>query len=726
VRTTNRYKQTIFSIFFTLTLLFGQASTLLSSTFAYAQSAPSPQDITPTVAPAPVDTIPVSVSTAAPEPQPTLSQPVDQITTPPPPVSSNSTPPPQATPPTSPSPDTGPSSPTGASAATYVFNEQTGLWENDLYTWSQATNKTTPKQPQEYSYNPNTKVWETKVWSFDAASGTYVPNTISTSVPPQTAQTTPQNDSNKSANPTTTNPLTLAALSPNSAEQANSTSSTSNIFDNFFNASISGSILSNARSGGANIFGNTAVGSVDTGNASSINNVVNILNSSWGYGGNPSVSTFLANINGDVFGDLTVNPEAIFAKNNLQVGGSNTDTKLTVNTAVNGQINNNIVANANSGDAALKNNTKVGDTSTGTADAVANVVDLMNSNIASGQSFIGTVNIYGNLDGDILFPKGFIDQAVGTQNNSVCVVCSSADANYKSQITDQITNKVRTIAQSGKINAAQNTSIGDTTTGDSNTNVSVYNLTGKQIVGKNALMVFVNVLGSWVGFIVDSPEGSKTALLGSNVESTNTQPIARANTVETNTTSTNKINNNILASAKTGSIDAQSNTSLGNLTTGDATASVNIVDFINSRLLLSSWFGMLFINVFGSWHGSFGVDTTNGNAPLPSTTPIIDLPLVSIPGSPGSVPVSESNTKVFAFRPSSDNGGKFEPIPNAKVAAVLGVSSSNKTPLVKSDSDVVTSLAKRGNQLPMNIAVAIAIFSGYIVLSRLRRKASNG
>jgi hypothetical protein len=34
---------------------------------------------------------------------------------------------------------------------------------------------------------------------------------------------------------------------------------------------------------------------------------------------------------------------------------------------------------------------------------------------------------------------------------------------------------------------------------------------------------------------------------------------------------------------------------------------------INNNLSLNGWFGLLFINVFGSWNGSFGVNTSAGD-----------------------------------------------------------------------------------------------------------------
>ena len=73
---------------------------------------------------------------------------------------------------------TGPSAPTGADASTYIYNDVTGLWENEYYTWDPVTKLTAPKTSPEYSYNPTTEHWDTNEWRYDAPSGKYIPNII--------------------------------------------------------------------------------------------------------------------------------------------------------------------------------------------------------------------------------------------------------------------------------------------------------------------------------------------------------------------------------------------------------------------------------------------------------------------------------------------------------------------------------------------------------------------
>jgi hypothetical protein len=94
-----------------------------------------------------------------------------------------------------------------------------------------------------------------------------------------------------------------------------------------------------------------------------------------------------------------------------------------------------------------------------------------------------------------------------------------------------------------------------------------------------------------------------------------------------------------------------------------------------SQLSLADWFGVLFINVLGTWHGSFGIDTPAGGQASPAPqNPIQDV-------------------KVFTFAPSQE-GTRLVPAPKnktfkAKLASVSTASEahSTDTPQVLGTSD---------------------------------------
>jgi hypothetical protein len=492
----------------------------------------------------------------------------------------------------------GPSSPTGADANTYTYNSTTGLWENQYYTWNPITHQTQPKSAPSYSYNPSTGMWDTTQWVYDAPTGKYVPNISSAAAAPVSAL------SNIPASVGTN------TSGPSSVNSVNTNTKNSGVFDLFYNAQISNNITQNANSGSAAVIGNTVGGSALSGNALDVTNIVNMLSSSFGLQNAANLMTFTENINGDVVGDLYIDPNQI-NNQSVTLNNSNAQNNVTINANGSGLINNDITLGATSGNATVADNTHAGDATTGNANAIANVVNMINSAVAANQSFLGVININGNLDGDILLPPNFLDQLVASNAPHATVDINSVTHNNLTaniNNTENIANNVTLSAASGAALVDSNTNAGSATTGSANTNLTIFNLTGKQVIAKDSILVFVNVLGQWVGLIMNAPTGTTAAMVGGNVTTNNNTN----NNATINENSTNTIVNNIKEMAKSGDAAVTDNTTAGNAKSGNATASANIANFIDSQFSASDWFGLLFINVLGSWHGSFGVNTAAG------------------------------------------------------------------------------------------------------------------
>jgi hypothetical protein len=491
----------------------------------------------------------------------------------------------------------GPASPTGADSNTYTYNATTGLWENQYYTWNPTTNQTSPKTPQDYSYNPTTGKWDTTQYVYDAPSGSYIPNTVSASSNPN-----PVSDLQANNN--------ISNTGPNSANSVNTSSNNNAVFNLFYDARISNTLNQSAVSGSAAVTGNTIGGSALSGNALDVMNVINMLKSSFGLQNAADLLTFTQNINGNVVGDLQIDPNQI-NNQSVAVDNSNTQNNLTINAKGSGLINNDITLGANSGNATVDSNTNAGNATTGNASAVANVVNMINSAITANKSFLGVININGNLDGDILLPPNFIDQLFASNAPHATVALNNSTTNNltaNATNNELINNDVTLAAKSGNANVDNNTTAGNAATGSANTNLTLFNLTGKQVIDKDSILVFVNVLGQWVGLIMDAPAGTTAAALGGNVTSNNSVN----NTASANSTTNNAINNNVKVNSQSGDATVSNNTNAGSATSGNTTASANIGNIIDSQLSASDWFGILFINVLGTWHGSFGIDTAAG------------------------------------------------------------------------------------------------------------------
>lgn len=476
----------------------------------------------------------------------------------------------------------------------YKYNEETGTWDSDEYSW-------------------NPKTYETKPVTKPA---------------PKAAA-----DAKKSNN--------LSDTGPGSTNQATNNGSTNSEVNNNNGLNVNNQIGSGARTGNSTVSGNTTAGSAKTGDAQSIANIMNMLQSSANFGGEGMV-TFQQDINGDVVGDILLNPELIF---NTGPGSTNTSTNnqtdtVKFNNTTNAAINNDVDLSADSGDALVDSNTNAGDATSGDAYVMANVVNVLNSVIQANQSFMGLINIYGNLDGDILFPPETINKLLTSNvpTSSISINNTTGDITINDTNNQSIENNINLEANSGTANVSGNNTAGNATTGSAKTNLTVLNLTGREVIGANSILVFVNVLGTWMGMIMDAPNGATAAALGGGISQNN-----HTVDVDVNNTNNASIKNDLNLSANTGNAGVTNNTTAGNATTGNAYAAANVANVNNSSLNLSNWFGLLFINVFGSWNGSFGVDTMAGNRPAASS---------------GNATAGGGASQVFSFIPSEPSNNK--------------------------------------------------------------------
>lgn len=594
------------------------------------------------------------------------------------PTTPTPTPTPVVTPPTN---TQGPTSPTGADAKKYVYNPATGKYENDYYVWDPVTKKTSPKVAPTYSYNPTTGMWDTTEWVYDAPSGKYVPNVKETPAVPAGAQVVAPTSAAKAAG-TAANGIDTTG--PGSSNLLNNNTTNNGTFDLFYNAAISNNITQNAVSGNAILTGNTTAGNATTGSADNVANVINMLQSTWSPLTSGNLVTFSANIDGDVHGDLMVDTGAMnTGPGSTNVVDNNTTNNLTVNAQGSGTINNNINVNSQSGDATVSGNTTGGNATTGNATALVNLINAINTSIASGQSFMGTININGNLDGDILLPPDVLNALIAASGpDSNNQINNTTNNSLTANLTNNqaINNNVNANATTGAATVSGNTTGGDATSGNAQTKVNILNLTGREVVGKDALLVFVNVLGQWTGLIMNAPTGTTSALVGGGVDSNNLINNNANNNVDLTATTTNTINNNVNVNAQSGDADVSHNTTGGNAKTGDATASVNIANLNGSNLSFSDWFGVLFINVFGSWNGSFGVNTSAGDPPAQTVTESAGgTTAVAVPEVLKFVAKANTGTQKVAYAAvSSPVSTESHETQQTSAPAVLG--SDNNTP----------------------------------------------
>ena len=613
-----------------------------SSSMVSAQEAvtdpPTPVIVDPTPSPSP-----------APPPDPT---PTPTPTPTPPPTPSVPPEPPKAGPP-----------PPGADSRVFTYDYGTNTWESFLYSYNPVTRVRTMKNVPTVRYNFSTGLWEKIAWSFSAPSQTYYWYVVSTS-PTQpeglVMGPTPQSVAAQKAAGGSISSVSGTGPNSNASVQNNTNNNAALTVDNNANFNIMLDLLS--RSGNALVSGNNKGGSATSGNATSTANILNQIQSKWDIN---DLLTFSSDIYGSVFGDLLVNTNNIGPNANVAVN-NNKNNNLDVNVNNNTAINNDINVVAQTGDATVSHNTTGGDATTGDANAFVNIINMINSSINSGAAFMGTLNIYGDFDGDILFPQGALDTLIAsTGPDSSVDVNNQQNNNVDATINNNtaINNNIHATATSGDATVSHNTTGGDATSGAANSKVTMLNLTGKDVVSENTLLVFINVLGKWVGVLMDAPAGTTAAAIGSGAK-VSSNNIANNNlTYNENNNAT--INNNVNVTAASGDATVSGNTTGGNARSGDANADVNVANLVGSNIASNSWFGVLFINVFGTWKGSFGVDTAAGDLPSGG-----DVPSQTAKGGQGgegptsapqqSAPASQM--KVYTLASTSSGGYRAVPV----------------------------------------------------------------
>ena len=417
-------------------------------------------------------------------------------------------------------------------------------------------------------------------------------------------------------------------------------------------------LQSNATTGSVNANKNTAVGNSSTGAASVVANLINLLASAWSWSSG-DLNFFMRNITAPETGDINLNPTQLSTTGggglgSAQVNGtgtgsnntvnSNNPSSLNVNAKNSGNIVNNVNVNALSGDANASKNTSTGDVATGNAMAQVNIINLINSFITSGSSFFGILNIMGSLNGDILFPTGFLNGllpagsvggtssaigATGASSNNQIGQNNTAAATVNNTSSNAVTNNIATTAASGAAKLDANTSVGNVGIGTANTNQSLFNIANSSIFGDNAVLVMVNVLGHWVGKLMSLPStgSSQSALLTGNAtvsangnsaiantgaDSNNQINADNSKTANINQNSTGTITNNIKVNAQSGDANLTKNTKVGDVATGNAQADSSVANIFNTVLNVKHWFGVLVINVFGDWVGDVNHDSAAG------------------------------------------------------------------------------------------------------------------
>ncbi len=279
-------------------------------------------------------------------------------------------------------------------------------------------------------------------------------------------------------------------------------------------------------------------------------------------------------------------------------------------------------------------NTAIEDNSNNSAvpDQSNSTVNGVNTNSSNDNSNIATVDSTDSNSNSTT--SGNSETGAGSDNNTTTNNKQNNNTNVGNQ-TD-INNNADATSDTGNNNAGMNTGDGSVTTGNSDIAANIINLANTVIDGsKSMALPVINYFSDLIGDII-AGDNSSAPVLGSDLNlfqivsnfltgnGSDNSSIVNNNLGNSRITDNNaNTDNNLNLSANSGQNTTLMNTGNGDVVTGNANVAANVVNFLNTSVLASSWW-MGMVNVFGNWMG---------NLVLPSLT-----------GSNGSVTSNQSAT----------------------------------------------------------------------------------
>ncbi len=382
-------------------------------------------------------------------------------------------------------------------------------------------------------------------------------------------------------------------------------------------ATINADQTTEAGTGANTADGGEGAASITTGNALAVGNAINIANSN--IINSSGMLLFMNLLFGEQFDMRNMDLSYFFGggasstQNGCSLTGCGGD--LTINADNTAVVTNTLVVRADSG-----GNTCTGqagcDITTGNAYAAGNAVNLVNTNIIDSNYLLVTMNSFGDLGNDLILPGADFFTKLLAQNGGGGVSGSgglSVDANNTATVGDS-TNAGATSGDNTATTGDGNTAIG---TGNAVSSATSFNQVNTNLVGGTQIFLLFRVWGDWTGNIQGLPQGmmweeTPFGIVLKNADGTpaSTSALKGNCTVKCDPGSTTinannaaAVTNNVNVFALTGDNEATSASGTASIDTGDAYASANSVNMVNTNLIGQNWIFMIF-NIFGNWNGN--------------------------------------------------------------------------------------------------------------------------
>jgi len=295
----------------------------------------------------------------------------------------------------------------------------------------------------------------------------------------------------------------------------------------------------------------------------------------------------------------TTTPSVIGTENEEEAASSTPPTDITIENENDAEVDNIEGIDAETGENEANNNSNT-IIETGDAIAVANVINVVNTNIVNSDGFLVFLsNLFGT-EGLYDLRKWFVDGGEGGGCDLEACDGSNTTLNVNNDNNATINNTVVVRSSTGGNESNNNDGSAVIVTGNAYAAANVINVANTNIVDSTYLLLNLNNFGDLSENLVLPSRnffervfnrGSSVAQRGTSVVNNN-----RAN-----------IENRIGVVADTGGNEANGNGGISSILTGDVNSSASVTNVVNTNILNTDSFNLL-IRVHGNWTGSiFGL-----------------------------------------------------------------------------------------------------------------------
>lgn len=359
---------------------------------------------------------------------------------------------------------------------------------------------------------------------------------------------------------------------------------------------------------GANTATSTGNASASSGNAIATSNVINVANTN--IFDSDGLIMFLTQLLGGAPDLRTLDLSYFFGTGAtttctfLSCGASDTQNVIDTNTAT---VTNEMLVRASTGGNSADAGAGDATSTSGNAYAVANLVNLVNTNIIDSKYLLLSFNMLGNLNGDITLPDADFWKKLFQNGSAVSGSGNQLNAATDNQVA--ISGTSTADAQTGG-NSATSDATSTATSGVARAAVSSFTQANTTQVGGTSVFLLFRVLGNWSGSVQGLPDGitwqqtpDGIVLSGGSTSGTSALLGGSSNALNATTSNTAALINNVHVWALTGENQAHSATGTATASSGNAFAAANTVNLVNTTILGRNWIFAIF-NILGDWNGN--------------------------------------------------------------------------------------------------------------------------